>query len=101
MVPAYQRLERADAILLEIEERLVVELELAALDGQAEVGLELPTLLGALVEAFLEESEGTAASFLRAVKREVGAPQQRLAVRAVLRRNCDADAGRGDQTGGR
>src|SRR2546421_116009 len=35
MVPADQSLERADAVLLEIEQRLVVKLELVALDRHA------------------------------------------------------------------
>ena len=47
--------------------RLIVELELVALDRRAQVGLELAALLRALVEAFLEESEGAAAGFLGAI----------------------------------
>ena len=61
VVPAQQSLERTNAVLLEVEERLVIKLELAALDGEAKVALELAALLGASVEAFLEESERAAA----------------------------------------
>ena len=74
VVPADQRLERADPVVLEVEQRLVKKLELAALDREPQVGLELPPLLRALVEALLEEGEGPAAGFLGAVEREVGIP---------------------------
>ena len=57
MTPAEQRLERADAVLLEIEQRLVEQLELAALEREAEIGLELAALLRALVEALFEEGD--------------------------------------------
>ena len=97
MIPADQRLERADAVLLEVEQRLVVKLELAALDGEAKVGLELAALLRALVEALLEEGIGASARLLGAVQRQVRVPQQRFAVAAVLRRDGDADAGRRHQ----
>ena len=41
MVPADQRLERADAVVLEVEQRLVIQLELAALEREPQVGFEL------------------------------------------------------------
>src|SRR5437764_10592587 len=94
MIPADQRLERADAVLLEIEQRLIVKLELVALDRQTEIGLELAALLRAFVEALFEEGVGPAPRFLGAIQREVGVPQQRLAVASVLRGDGDADAGR-------
>src|SRR5947208_15870851 len=94
MVPANQSLERADAVLFEVEQRLVVKLELASLDGEAQVGLELAALLRALVQALLEEGERAAARLLGAIQCEVRVSQQRLAVATVLRRNGDANAGR-------
>ena len=95
MAPAQQRLERADAVLLEVEQRLVEKFELAALDREAQVGFELAANLRALVEAFLEEGEGAASRLLGAVQSEVGIAQQHLAVGAVVRRDGDPDAGRG------
>ena len=92
-----KRLERANAIVLEVEQGLIVELELVALDCRAQVGLELAALLRALVQALLEESVGAAARFLGAIKREVGVAQHCLAVAAVLRRDGDSDAGRWHQ----
>ena len=94
MVPADQRLERADAVVLEVEQRLVIELELAALDREAQVGFELAALPAPAVEALLEESVGAAPGFLGAVEREVGVAQQVVGVAAVRGRDGDADAGR-------
>ena len=84
MVPAQQRLERANAVVLEVEQRLVVELELIALDREAKVGFELTALLRALVEALLEKGVGAAPGFLGAVQRQVGIAQQGFAIAAVL-----------------
>ena len=75
MPPAQQRLERANAVLLEVEQGLVEKLELAALEREPEVGLDLAALLRALVEAFLEEGVGAAAGLLGTIKREVGVAQ--------------------------
>src|SRR3954468_2581964 len=94
MTPAQQRLERADPVLFEVEQGLVEQLELAALESEPEVGLDLSALLGALVEAFLEERVSAPARFLGAVEREVGAAQQGPALLAILRRDRDPDAGR-------
>ena len=90
VVPADQRLERADAIVLEVEQRLVEQFELAALEREAEVGLELAALLRALVEAFLEEGVGAAPGFLGAIQREIGVAQQGLAIarRPAARWRC-------------
>ena len=94
MPPAQQGFERADAVLLEVEQGLVEKLELAALEREAKIGFELPPLLRALVQAFLEEGIGAAARVLGAIERQVGIAQQGAAVLAVLRRDGDADAGR-------
>src|SRR5437764_1159096 len=45
MMPADQRFEGADAILLEVEQRLIVEFELPAFQREAQVALELAALL--------------------------------------------------------
>ena len=80
--------------MLEIEQRLVDQLELASLQCQAQIRLQLTSLLGAFVEAFLEEGVSAAAGLLGAIQRQVGAAQQCLAVVPVLGSNRDADAGR-------
>ena len=67
MPPAQQCLERADAVLLEVEQRLVDQLELASLQCQAQIRLQLTSLLGAFVEAFLEEGVSAAAGLLGAI----------------------------------
>src|SRR5258707_9383061 len=94
MVPAKQRLERADAVMFEVKQGLVEQFELIALEGEAQVRLQLPALLRAFVEALFKEGVGAAARLLRAVKRQVRAAQQGAAVLAVLRSNGDANAGR-------
>src|SRR6476469_5659186 len=50
MPPAQQGLERADPILLQVEQVLIDEFELASLQRQPQVGLKLAPLLGALIE---------------------------------------------------
>src|SRR5207237_535890 len=79
VTPADQRLERADAVLLEVKQRLVVELELAALDRQPKVGLKLAADLRAFVEALLEERESAAAGLLGAVEGKIGAAEKHFA----------------------
>src|SRR3982751_6792994 len=96
MTPAKQGFERADAVLLEMEQRLIEKLELAALQSEAKVGFDLAALLRALIQAFLEEGVSASSGLLRAVEREVGVAQQGAALSAVLRCDGDADAGGGD-----
>src|SRR5206468_5206583 len=71
MTPAEQRLERADPILFEIEQRLVVKLEFAALQRKPQVALYLATILRPLVETLLEKGVGPTTGLLGAVKRKV------------------------------
>ena len=96
IVPADQRLKRADPVGGEIEQWLEIELEFAALDAPAQRCLGLAAQLGALVEAFLEEAIGPAPRFLRPVEREIGVPHQRLDILAIRPRNGNSDAGAGD-----
>ena len=55
MVPADQRLEAGDAALGDRDDRLVVDLELAALDGAPQVGLQPEELDRARVHAAVED----------------------------------------------
>jgi hypothetical protein len=49
MIPADERLERANAVLLEVEQRLIVEFEFPMLQREAKVSLQLTAVLGAAV----------------------------------------------------
>ena len=95
MLPAQQRLEAADPIALEIEDRLEVEPELATLDRFAQVELERTPLARCGIERGLEEAEYPAPVLLGTIQREVGILEQRVAVGAVVRADRDADAGPG------
>src|SRR6476469_2157089 len=95
MIPANERFEGANPVLLEVEQRLIVEFEFGALDGEAKVGFELTPLLCALVQAFLEEGISAAPGVLGSIERQVRVTQQRPAVIGILRSYGDADTGRG------
>src|SRR5881394_1113032 len=94
MIPSQQRFERANPVVFEIEQWLVVQLELPLVEREPKVALDLAPFLGALVEAFLEESERAPSRLLGAIEREVGIAKQRFTIHSVVRRNGDADAGR-------
>ncbi len=93
VVPADQRLEGADAIGLEVEKRLEIKLELALLDGAAQVALDGAPSLRPFVERLLEEEIGAAPLILGAIKREIGIAQQRVDIFGISIRDGDADAG--------
>ena len=93
MIPAHQRLEAGDLAGLQVEDRLVVDLELAVGDGLAQVELERAARLQPLVHLALEEAVRAAAVALGEVERHVGVLQQQVGVGAVVRRDGDADAG--------
>ena len=95
MAPAQQRLAAADPAVLEVKQRLIVQLEAAVDDGLAQLQLQTAPRLGARVHAGLEEPVGAAAVALRAIEREVGVAQQLIEVEPIGRRNRDADAGVG------
>ena len=93
MVPADQGLEAADLVALEIDDRLVVELELAGRQRLAQVVLQGAPRLHLRVHLRLEEAEGAAAVALGAVERQVGVAHQLVGLVAVRRADGDADAG--------
>src|SRR5919201_3871033 len=89
--PAEQGLDADDVPLLEIHFRLVVQRELAALQAGAELLLEaeqLPKLPGHVVP---EDLEAAAAGLFGRVHREVGVPNQLLAVAGTAGMESDAD----------
>ena len=89
MIPAQQRLEAGDRAAAELGERLVMDLELLAADGQSEIGLELAALAQRLVHRRFVEAGEAAALRLGAVERHVGILDEvarRLRVRRDRRR---------------
>ncbi len=96
VTPAQQRLIAVHAVVLDVDDRLVEELELAALgDGAAQIGLEVEALDRGRVHRRLERLGLVAAGGLRLVERQVGVPQQLVtALAGGLRGEHVADAGR-------
>ncbi len=74
-------------------ERLIVELELAGLQGAAQVKLQRATRLKLLVHGRLEEVEGSSPVGLGAIKGHVGLLEQLVGVVAVGRRDGHPDTG--------
>src|SRR5690606_38577007 len=92
MLPADQRLEAGEAAGRKTEDGLVVELELAVLDGPAQLGLEPAAVGGGAVEVGRIGADAAAAAALGGVEREVGAMEQRIGIGAIGRGAGDADA---------
>ena len=80
---------------LQVDERLVVQLELVALDRVAKVHFELAPVVEIRVHRAIVELVGAAAFRLDRVEREVGSHQQFVDVVAVARSDGDADADAG------
>ena len=93
VMPAQQRLQTADLVALEVDERLVVELELAVGQRLAQVELQLAARLHVGVHVRLEEAVDAAPLALGAVQGEVGVLEQLVGIGAVAGRHGDADAG--------
>ena len=95
MGPAGQGLDAAQAAALEVDLRLVVELQQLLLQRLAQGDLEGPAFLGLAVQLLAEEAELAASVALGLVHGEIGVVQQGFHVLAVVRELADADAGRG------
>ena len=80
MVPAHQRLDTADPSGHEVDDGLVDEVELPAVQRAAEIVGELGAFLLRHLEARLEHRPPPAAVPLGAVHRDVGAPDQLAAL---------------------
>ena len=93
MLPADQRLAAGDPSVLEVDERLVVELELPVGERHPQRELEGPPRLHPRVHFRLEKPVGAASIGFGAIKRHVGVLQQLGGVDPVTRRERDADAG--------
>ena len=92
-MPAHQSLETGHRLLLEVDDRLIVKLELFLIDRCPYVHLELPSRDVHLLAAGLKEGDDAATRRLGAVKRQIGTLQKVFCVRPVRGRQGDADAG--------
>ena len=90
--PAHQRLEARKLVALQVQERLVVELELPVGEGSTQVPLELVAGAHASVHLVFEEPVPAPLLLLRAIEREVGVLEELVGVRPVARRHRNADA---------
>ena len=97
MAPAQQRLAAGHLVVVEIDQRLVVDLEVAVHQRLAQIPLQGEPCLGAGIHRRLEEAVGAAAVRLGAVHRQIRVLDQLVEVGAVLRRHGDADAGIGGE----
>ncbi len=82
-------------VALQVDDRLIVQLELVPLDRLAQIHLDLAPVVDLLVHRAVVEPVGAAGARLDGVEREVGRHQQIVGVVAVVRpdRDADADAG--------
>ena len=92
MIPADEGLEAADFVARQIDDRLVVQLELAGRQRLAQVLLHDAAGLHLQVHLGFEEAERAASVALGAVEREVGVAQQLVGARTVAGADRDADA---------
>ena len=76
MIPTGERLDRDHRAGLEVDDRLVVDVDLVALDGPLERGDELLPMPDAGVHLGLVERVTALAAVLRAVHRDVRIPEQ-------------------------
>ena len=95
--PAQQRLGSLDARRGQVDQRLVVQDELAALERAPQLGLRREAMADALGHLGIEELVVGAPGFLGVIHRGVGVAHQRLGRVAVARVEGDADAAVGVQ----
>ena len=100
VMPADQSLESADGLVLDVDDRLVVESELTEPERLGQLDLQRQPLGGDVEQRLVEHRDLPLALRLGVVHRDVGVAQQRLdgAARACqgdpdARRNGEADAG--------
>ncbi len=93
MAPARQRLQPEQLARLDVENRLIVDFDLAARDGLAQVGFELAPRIGVCGHPFVEEAVAVAALGFGPVEREIGLIHQGVGIDAGLAGHGDADAG--------
>src|SRR5262245_38283094 len=92
MVPAQQRLEARNPAGLQVQDRLVMDLELAVSDRLAQIELERAARLHSLVHLRLEDMITAAPFALGAVERHIGVAQELVSRRSIGGRHRDTDA---------
>src|SRR6185369_1701218 len=90
LLPAKQCFEAPDPIVLQVEDRLEIEAELAGLQRLAQIELELAPFPRGCVKRGFEETINAAAILFGAVQRKVGVLEQGIGVDAVRRTDRDA-----------
>ena len=86
MAPANQRFEARDPALLEVDERLIIELKVAVLDRPAQIELQASARFRLIAHTRFKEPIDSASVGFGAVHREIGSCQQRRRIIvAVLR----------------
>jgi hypothetical protein len=96
VLPAHQRLEAGDGAGVNVDDRLVVHLELASLQGPVQVVARAQLVHRALVGPFVEHLGAGPALVLRPVHRGVGVAQQALGAVPDAARDGHTEAG-GDE----
>ena len=91
--PAQQRLEPDHALVAQLDQWLVVQLELVALDGVAQVALDRHPLDQAAAQSDVERLEAPTAELLGAVHRSVRVAQQLIGSFAAVLADSHANAG--------
>ena len=93
MLPAHQRFEARHLAFAQIDDRLVVQHQLAALDRLLQLGAQRIGCRGRVDRPRRIDGVHAAAHGFGAVERHVGAGEKLLGRLAVMRRQGDADAG--------
>lgn len=91
MAPADQRLEAADAVIIELHDRLVVQLELALLQRLPQLGCHRVPALGGEPHLRLVETIGRAPTLLGGIERQIRMPHQHIRATGMVGRQGDAD----------
>src|SRR6185312_498596 len=92
MAPAQKRLERYHPMRFDIDDRLVMHIELLALQRRAQARLDRDALLQSALHHRAEELEVVATAILRLVHRRVRLPEQLAHGRAIAGIKADPDA---------
>ena len=95
MAPAQQGLAAGHLVAAKVDQRLVVDFKAAIHQRLTQVLLHGKPRLRAGIHRRFEEAMGSASSGLGAIHRQIGVLDQLIQLGAVLRRQCNADAGVG------
>ncbi len=92
MSPAHQRLGATAFLTLNVDDSLIVKLEFVALYGLAQVVFKLSALPRICFQGDIKQTISISAVGFGLVEGTVGIFDERVGVRSVLRRRCNADA---------